>query len=106
MNTQAATEKKPLTAADPVDTKTLEELRTLQEARQRFADNLLTLEQEKIKLLAGAKKVDDQITRVFQGCLVERGLPPETEMEIDARTGKIKLFGDEDEEEKAPPATS
>lgn len=80
---------RPLTVDDPVDSETLEQFRGLQEARQRFADTLLSLEQEKIRLLAGVKKLDDQRNRLFENCLVERGLAPDTEVEIDARTGKI-----------------
>jgi hypothetical protein len=84
-----ATEKRPLTPDDPVDAQTLEQFRRLQEARQRCADSLLSLEQEKIQILAAAKKLDDQRTRLFEGCLVERGLAPDTAVEIDAKTGRI-----------------
>jgi hypothetical protein len=83
------TEKRVLTSDDPVDAETLEHFRKLQEARQRFADSLLSLEQEKIQLLAAVKKLDDQRNRLFESCLVERGLAPDTQVEIDARTGKI-----------------
>jgi hypothetical protein len=82
-------EKRSLTPEDPVDAETLEHFRKLQEARQRFAESLLSLEQEKIQLLAAVKKLDDQRNRLFEGCLVERGMTPDTEVEIDARTGRI-----------------
>jgi hypothetical protein len=99
-------EKRPLTIEDPVDAETLEQFRELQEHRQRFADSLLSLEQEKIQLLAGVKKIDDHRNRLFEGCLVERGLPPNTKVEIDARTGKIKRTGEEATEPAPPPAVA
>lgn len=94
-------EKRPLTPEDPVDTETLEQLRRLQDTRQRLAESLLTLEQEKIQLLAAAKKVDDQRNRLFETLLVDRGLSPGTEIEIDAKTGRIKLLELEKPREKA-----
>ncbi len=93
-------EKQALTPNDPVDTETLEQFRRLQEARQRFADNLLSLEQEKIQLLAAVKKIDDQRNRLFETCSIERGIPPQTRIEIDARSGKITIL---DEEEPPEP---
>jgi len=100
------TEKRPLTPDDPVETETLEQLRGLQEARQRFADSLLSMEQEKIQILAAVKKVDDQRNRLFQVCLVDRGMSPDTVVEIDARTGKIKVLDEDEPEEPPAPATS
>lgn len=95
-------EKRPLTLEDPVDPETLEQFRRLQEARQRCADNLLSLEQERIQILAAAKKIEDQKTRLFEGCLVDRGLAPTTSVEIDAKTGRIKLTEDGNPEPVKP----
>jgi len=92
MSKTDADEKRPLTQNDPVDTETLEQFRRLQEARQRFADNLLALEQEKIQLLAAVKKIDDQRNRLFEACCIERGIPPQTTIEVDGRTGKIEIL--------------
>lgn len=89
MNTASAEEKKPLTVRDPVDPETLEQFRQLQDARQHMAETLLSMEQEKIQLLAAVKKVDDQMHRLFEGVLVARGLPPDTKVEIDGKTGRI-----------------
>ncbi len=98
-------EKRPLTIEDPVDSETLEQLRRVQEARQRFADTLLSLEQDKIQLLAGVKKLDDQRNRLFEGFLVERGIAPNVQVEIDARTGKITRTAD-DTAPVPPPAVA
>jgi hypothetical protein len=99
-------EKRPLTSADPIDAETLQQFRSLQEARDRIAGNLLSMEQEKIQLLAAAKKVDDQRNRLFQNCLVERGLSPDTDVEIDAKTGKIKFSTTGNPEAAPPPAVA
>jgi hypothetical protein len=88
-------EKRDLKPNDPVDTETLEQFRRLQEARSRFADSLLSLEQEKIQILAAVKKVDDQSARLFEHCLIERGLPPTAKVSIDPRTGAIDVVKDD-----------
>lgn len=82
---------KRLTADDPVEAETLNQLRELQEARMQVAESLLDLEQERIQILAAAKRIDDQRNRVFQAILVDRGLSPNTRAEIDARSGKLIL---------------
>jgi len=85
---------KRLTPEDPVEREILEQLRELHESRQHIADNLLDLEQSKIQLLASAKRLDDQRSRIFQAILVDRGLPPSLPAEIDARTGKLVMDQD------------
>jgi len=89
-------EKRVLKPNDPVDTETLEQFRRLQEARSRFADSLLSLEQERIQILAAVKKVDDQSARLFEQCLIERGLPPNAKVSIDPRTGAIDVVRDKE----------
>jgi len=84
-------ENPSLTPLTPVDPETLNEFGRLLETRQHFAESLLTLEQDKIQLLAAVRKVDDQRSRLFQKCLVDRGLPPDTTAEIDAKTGVVKI---------------
>lgn len=91
MESQMEPEKRPLTPNDPVDSETLEQFRQLQEARQALADDLLAIEQRKIQLLASAKKIDEQRNRLFERCLVDRGMPPDTTVTIDSRTGVIEL---------------
>lgn len=85
---------KRLTPEDPVEREVLEQLRELQDSRLQIAENLLDLEQSKIQLLASAKRLDDQRSRIFQAILVDRGLPPSLPAEIDARTGKLVMDQD------------
>lgn len=87
------TDPKRLTMNDPVSKETLLEFAQLQEARLQLADRFLQLEQDKIQLLASAKKVDDQQRRLFEAVLVERGYPPLTRVTIDARTGHLEILG-------------
>ena len=92
-------EKRALTPDDPVDTETLEQFHRLTETRAKIADDLLSLEQDKIQLLLAAKKIDEQRTRLFEACLIDRGLPLDAAIEIDRKTGKITLTKSEAEEE-------
>jgi hypothetical protein len=80
-----------LTVDDPVAPEVLQQLGQLQAARAELADRNVMLDQEKIQLLAAIKRLDDQKTRLFEAILVERGLGPRTEVEIDRRTGQLKL---------------
>jgi len=104
MESQMSTEpdKRCLTLDDPVDAETLEQFQQLQDARQRFAENLLLLEQEKIQILHAVKKIDDQRNRLFEASLVARGLTPGTNVEIDARTRKMSLAGTDAPEPDLP----
>jgi len=83
---------------DPVPPEVLQRLRALQEARFEVSDRILTLEQEKVRLLASARRIDEERQRTFEGVLVERGLTPESVVEIDAGTGRLKVI------ETKPPA--
>lgn len=104
-------EEKPhrLTPSDPVPGAVLAQFEELSQARMRIAVNLLDLEQEKIRMLAAAKRVDEQKQRLFEHVLVERGLPPNTQVEID-RGGRIHLMqaqqAAQEPPAEAPPAES
>lgn len=86
--------ERTLTPNDPVDPETLEKFRSLQEARANLAQEYLDLEQAKLRVLHAAKRVDDQRNRLFESCLVDRGLSPDTMIEIDPRTGAITIRKD------------
>lgn len=78
-----------LTLKDPVDLEILNKLKTLVETRKTLSDSYLNLEMEKIRVLAAVREIDKQNARLFERCLVERGLPPGTEVDIDLDTGFI-----------------
>lgn len=92
--------EKRLTANDPVSQETLQAFGQLEDAKIRVAMELLTIEQRKIQLLAATKKLDEQHSRLFEAILVERGLPPDTRIDIDVRTGGIKVHNPQN---AAPP---
>lgn len=83
---------KRLTAEDPIDSESLKTFNSLESARYEIGIQLLNTEQERVKLLATAHQVDQQRQRMFEKILVERGLPPNTQVEIDATTGKLTLL--------------
>lgn len=80
-----------LTIQDPVDPETMQQLTALDSARYDIGDQLLDLEQERIKLLAAAHQVDAQKRRLFERVLVERGLDTSAKVSIDFKTGTISV---------------
>lgn len=85
-------ETKKLSVNDPVDAVSRKRLEDLAAARYEFGERLLELEQEKVKLLVAANRVDEERGRLFEKLLVDRGLSPTTPVEIEAQTGAIKLL--------------
>jgi hypothetical protein len=83
--------QKRLTLDDPVGKEALDKLAELEQAEVNAAMQLLALEQEKVKLLAVGRRVDDERHKVFEKLLMERGLAPNAPATIDATTGKISL---------------
>lgn len=86
-------EKSPqLSLADPVDKATLIKLGELENGRLQVGAQLLDLEQEKIKLMTAAHRLDEQRTRVYEKILIDRGIGGHEPVEIDAETGKVTLL--------------
>lgn len=85
-------DEKKLTPQDPVDADTRKKLEELSAARYEFGERLLEIEQEKVKLLVAANRVDEERGRLFEKILMERGLSPTTPVEIEAQTGIIKVL--------------
>lgn len=93
-----------LTPDDPISPEQLNQLALLQNSHQDIADRLLVLEKEKVKLLAASRRLDDERQRVFESILVDRGLAPNADVEIDASTGKIKVFNESAAAPQPPPS--
>lgn len=85
-------ETQKLTVNDPVDTETRKRLEELGGARYEVADKLLEMEQEKIKLLVAANRLDEERSRTFEKILMDRGLAPTTPIEIEAQTGNLRVL--------------
>lgn len=98
MSQESETKK---TIKDPVSPEELRQLAEVQARRFELADALLDLEQEKVKLLVQARQLDELKAKTFSKIMTDRGLPPNAPVEIDAKTGEIKLVGGQE-----PPQTS
>lgn len=103
----AAADKTPadkptkLTPNDPVSPEALERLNELERGQYQIALRLLQLEEDKVKLLAASHQVNQQRQRMFEQVLMERGMPPQSQVEIDSDSGKITLFGDKPKKSKS-----
>ncbi len=94
--------EKRLSFDTPVEPETLKRLEELQGARTQVADRLLDLEQERIRLLRAATQIDTEKQRTFESILVSRGLTPNFPVEIDAKTGVLKLLAEPPTAEQSP----
>ncbi len=81
----------PLTINDPVDEETLKTFQDLLNAQGIIAERLLEIEKNKVRLLRAAMDNDAQRQQTFNRVLEERGLPPGSPVEIDAKTGAITI---------------
>lgn len=82
----------PLTLNDPVAKEVLIELGQLVLNKEQLALELLSLEQQKVRILSAAHQVDQRESKLFEQILVERGLPPNSAAEIDPKTGILKVL--------------
>lgn len=82
-------EPEKLASDHPVDAKILKQLNQLTSAKDQIAQRLLGLEMDKVRILAGAIRIDTEINRIFENILLERNLPPDTIIDFDSQTGKI-----------------
>lgn len=78
-------------ANTPVSEELLLKLQQLQQSRLHISDQLLDIELTRVKLLAGAQRLDNEKLRTFEGILLERGLPLNTVVEIDGGTGAVRF---------------
>jgi len=78
---------KSLSLDTPVPPEVLERLRDMELTRSRIGHQLIDLENERISLIAGARRIDDERNKLFHVLLVERGLAPNTPVSIDPETG-------------------
>lgn len=97
METKMSTEsdQNRLTINDPVSKEVLQNFEELDDAHTRIALRLLQLENEKIQLLAAAKRNSEEQKRLFEKVLIERGLSPMTHASLDFDTGKLTLNKDQ-----------
>lgn len=88
-----------LTLDDPVDPSVLEKLDQLDLTWSALAHKNAILDRDKIQIMASMKRVEEERVRVFEALLIERGLSPNTLVNIDPATRLIKVGTGEDSEE-------
>jgi hypothetical protein len=76
----------------PVQKESLDRLRDMEITRTRLGHQLIDLENEKISILAAARRIDDERNKLFQVLLMERGLAPNTPASIDPETGVLTVL--------------
>jgi hypothetical protein len=91
MANESTSNQKKLTLDDPIGKEALDKLADLETAEINASLQLMGMEQEKIKLLAAGRRIEDERHRLFEKLLMERGLPPGTAATIDSTTGKMTL---------------
>jgi hypothetical protein len=96
---------KKLSSDDPVDAATLGQLGELNKARQQIGVQLLDLEHEKMRLMMGDHNLQRQEHRLYEKILLDRGLTPNAQVEIDSTTGKITILAAPKPEAPTAPAT-
>ena len=84
-----AEETKKLTLDDPVEPEIMKKLAELHDARNKIANHLVDIENEKVRLLVACRQIDSERNRLFEKVTTERGLPPGFPVTVDADTGKI-----------------
>ncbi len=82
-------QKVRLTVNDPVDKDTLGRFAELERVYDNACRELMELERHKVTLIATTSRVDAERTRMFEKVLIDRGLAPNTKIEIEGETGKL-----------------
>lgn len=74
---------------EPVGAEDLARLRELSAARDNLAHKLLSLELEKIPILAAGRRVDEEHDGVLRRIMSERGIPISSTVNINPQTGEV-----------------
>lgn len=69
----------------------LDRLRLMELARDRLAEQLLTLEQDKLQILGASRRLEEDKNKTFMDIVKEHNLPDDARFEIDRATGKLNL---------------
>jgi hypothetical protein len=74
---------------EPVAVEDLARLRELAGARDNVAHKLLSLELEKISILAAGRRVDEEHDVLLRRIMTDRSIPLTSTVDINPRTGEI-----------------
>lgn len=76
---------------EPVSKEDLARFQQLDLSKKALAERLLSLEEEKIRIMAATKRISDEWTGLFSRIASERGLDPNSAFDINPKTGAIDL---------------
>lgn len=88
---------------DPVGVEDLARLRELSMARDNIAHKLLSLELEKIAILAAGRRVDEEHDALLRRIMTDRGIAPSDAIDINPRTGEIAVESSRESQPKPDP---
>lgn len=84
-------EGQKLSIKDPVSQEVLARLNELDTAKAGLARQNLMLDEEKVKLLGASRRIAAENQELFNKILTDRGIPPGTPVNIDPKSGEIRL---------------
>lgn len=91
---------------EPVGVEDLARLRELSLARDNVAHRLLSLELEKIPILAAGRRIDEEHDTLLRRIMTERGVQPTSSVSINPTTGEVVVSSSQVQESPAAPTPS
>ncbi len=91
MSQEPSASKNP-TPETPVDPEVLQRLTDMQNRRMQLAERFLDHHLGSVQCLREAASIDASRGTIFQAILAERGLRSDTPIEIDAKTGVVRVM--------------
>jgi hypothetical protein len=76
----------------PVSPAELNRMTELDNAYMELGARLLDLENDKVKILVSARRIEEEKQRLFEKILMDRGIAPSTPVEIDRETGALSVI--------------
>lgn len=96
----------PNTPLEPVSVEDLARLRELTAARENVAHKYLSLELEKIPVLAAGRRIDEEHDALLRRIMEERGIPPAATVNVSPHTGEIVVTTSEEAQRHAAVASA
>lgn len=96
----------PSTPLEPVSVEDLARLRELTAARDNVAHKYLSLELEKIPVLAAGRRIDEEHDALLRRIMEERGIHPAAMINVSPTTGEIVVTSSEEAKREAAVATA
>lgn len=91
---------------EPVGVEDLARFRELSMARDNIAHRLLSLELERIPILAAGRRVDEEHDVLLRRIMTDRGIGLSERIDINPRTGEVVVGSSEAESKPEPVAAT